>query len=78
MNYQKLDHGHPYKPANTNRYHKKSKMGGNTQVFQELPKPNFTTTNDASTGTKDDMFVKSFKEAVEGGIQIASVDMKKP
>ena len=53
-------------------------MGGNTQVFQELPKPNFNTTNDASTGTKDDMFVKSFKEAVEGGIQIASADMKKP
>ena len=55
-------------------------MGGNTQVFKELPKPNFNTTKDAGTDEtiKDDMFVKTFKEAVEGGIKIASADMKKP
>ena len=55
-------------------------MSGNTQVFKELPKPNFNTTKDASTGEtiKDDMFVKTFKEAVEGGMKIASADMQKP
>ena len=54
-------------------------MGGNTQVFKELPKPNFNTTK-AGTGEtiKDDMFVKTFKEAVEGGMKIASADMQKP
>ena len=52
-------------------------MGGNTQVSKELPKPNFT--RDASTETtKDDMFIKTFKEAVEGGMKIASIDMKTP
>ena len=54
-------------------------MGGNTQVFKELPKPNFNTTKDASTETsKDDMFIKTFKDAVEGGMKIASTDMKTP
>ena len=60
-------------------------MVGNSQVFKELPmpkelpKPNFNTTRDASTETtKDDMFVKTFKEAVEGGMKIASADMKTP
>lgn len=62
------------------RITQKSKMNGNTQTFKELPKPNFNTTKDAGTGEtiKDDMFVKTFKEAVEGGMKIASADMQKP
>ena len=55
-------------------------MSGNTQTLKELPKPSFNTTKDESAGEtiKDDMFVKTFKEAVEGGMKIASADMQKP
>ena len=61
-------------------------MTENKRVLNELPKPVFTkdtgtsmnadTTKDAGT-TKDDMFLKSFKEAVEGGMKIATDDMNK-
>ena len=53
-------------------------MGGNKQVTEkptqtELPKPVFTK----DTGTKDDMFINSFKAAVEGGIKIAESESNK-
>ena len=61
-------------------------MTENKQVLNELPKPVFTkdtgtsmnanTTKDVDT-TKDDIFLKSFKEAIEGGVKIATADMNK-
>ena len=55
-------------------------MGGNKQVFKELPKPVFTTPTAEcpDEATKDDMFIKSFKEAVEGGIKSAEAEMNTP
>ena len=47
-------------------------MTENTPVFNGLPKPVFA--NDTGV-TKDDMFVKSFKEAVEGGLSVADAEM---
>ena len=56
------------------RFTKRVKMTENTQAFNELPKPVFA--NDTGV-TKDDMFLKSFKEAVEGGLSIADDDINK-
>ena len=55
----------------------KTKMVGNKQ---ELPKPVFTTpVAECPEGvTKDDMFIKTFKEAVEGGIRSAEAEMNTP
>ena len=49
-------------------------MSENTKVFNELPKPVFA--NDTGV-TKDDMFVESFKAAVDGGLSVADADINK-
>jgi len=55
------------------------KMGGNKQVFTELPKPIFTTPKaECPDEVKDDMFIKTFKEAVDAGIKSAEAEMYSP
>lgn len=53
-------------------------MVGDKQV-KELPKPIFTTPKaKCPDEVKDDMFIRTFKEAVEGGIKSAEAEMYSP